>query len=74
VEFDEAATSDITNGGGHVSPVLWGPPVKVGYTQTSSTLYQHQSMLRTVMDLLQLPNPPGAAATAPSMSEFFTQP
>ena len=74
VEFDEAATSDITNGGGHVSPVLWGPPVKVGYTQTSSTLYQHQSMLRTVMDLLQLPNPPGAAATAPSMSEFFIHP
>jgi acid phosphatase len=74
VEFDEAATSDITNGGGHISPVLWGPTVKPGYTQTSSTLYQHQSMLRTVMDLLQLPNPPGAAATAPSMSEFFTQP
>jgi phosphatidylinositol-3-phosphatase len=74
VEFDEAATSDTTNGGGHISPVLWGPTVRAGYTQTSSTLYQHQSMLRTVMDLLQLPNPPGAAATAPSMSEFFIQP
>jgi phosphatidylinositol-3-phosphatase len=73
VEFDEAATSDTTNGGGHVSPVLWGPTVKTGYTQTSSTLYQHQSMLRTVMDFLQLANPPGAAATAPSMSEFFVQ-
>ena len=73
VEFDEAANSDITNGGGHISPVLWGPTVKAGYTQTSTTLYQHQSMLRTMMDLLQLPNPPGAAATAPSMSEFFIQ-
>jgi acid phosphatase len=73
VEFDEAANSDTTNGGGHVSPVLWGPTVKTGYTQTSSTLYQHQSMLRTVMESLGLTNPPGAAATAPSMSEFFVQ-
>jgi len=30
-------------------------------------------MLRTVMEALQLPNPPGAAATAPDMSEFFMQ-
>jgi acid phosphatase len=74
VNFDEAATSDTTHGGGHIAPVLWGPTVIAGYTQTSSTLYQHQSMLRTVMELLGLPNPPGAAATAPSMSEFFTQP
>jgi hypothetical protein len=73
VEFDEAANSDITNGGGHISPVLWGPTVKAGYTQTSTTLYQHQSMLRTVMESLGLTNPPGAAATAPSMSEFFIQ-
>ena len=73
VDFDEAATSDTTYGGGHVSPVLWGPNVKVGFTQTSSTVYQHQSMLRTVMEALRLPNPPGAAAMAPSMSEFFIQ-
>jgi acid phosphatase len=73
VDFDEAMTSDTTHGGGHVPPVFWGPIVKVGYTQTSTTLYQHQSMLRSVMDLLGLPNPPGEAATAPPMSEFFTQ-
>ena len=71
VDFDEAATSDATNGGGHVPAVFWGPVAKVGYTQASSTLYQHQSMLRTVMDTLGLPNPPAAAATAPSMSEFL---
>jgi acid phosphatase len=71
VDFDEAATSDTTNGGGHVPAVFWGPVAKVGYTQASSTLYQHQSMLRTVMDTLGLPNPPAAAATAPSMSEFL---
>jgi hypothetical protein len=39
--------------------------------QASTTIYQHQSMLRTVMDTLSLPNPPAAAATAPSMSEFL---
>jgi len=73
VAFDEAVDTDTTNGGGHVAPVLWGPNVSVGYKQTSSTVYQHQSMLRTVMDALQLANPPGAAATAPSMAEFFVQ-
>ena len=73
VEFDEAATSDTAKGGGKVSPVFWGPNVKVGFTQTSTTVYQHQSMLRTVMDALRLSNPPGAAASAPSMSEFFVQ-
>ena len=71
VNFDEAADSDSRNGGGQVSPVLWGPLAKTGYTQTSTTLYQHQSMLRTMMGILGLPNPPGAAATAPSMSEFL---
>jgi acid phosphatase len=74
VDFDEAATTDTTDGGGHVAPVLWGPIVKAGYTQTSSTVYQHESMLRTMMEALGLPNPPGAAANAPSMTEFFVQP
>ncbi len=73
VDFDEAADSDSTNGGGHVAPVLWGPIVKVGYMQTSAALYQHQSMLRTMVEALQLANPPGAAASAPEMSEFFVQ-
>ena len=73
VDFDEAADSDTTNGGGHIAPVFWGPNVKAGYRQTSITLYQHPSMLRTVMDALRLANPPGAAASAPSMAEFFVQ-
>ena len=71
VDFDEAATTDTTHGGGHVSPVFWGPLAKTGYQQASSTLYQHQSMLRTVMQILNLPNPPAAAASAPAMSEFL---
>jgi phospholipase C len=73
VDFDEALDTDTTNGGGHVSPAFWGPNVKVGYTQTSTTLYQHQSMLLTVMEALQLANPPGTAAGAPSMAQFFVQ-
>ena len=73
VDFDEAEDSDTTLGGGHVSPVFWGPNVLVGYTQTSTTVYQHESMLRTVMEALGLQNSPGNAATASSMSEFFVQ-
>ena len=73
VDFDEAADSDTTNGGGHVALVFWGPIARIGYMQTSKTLYQHQSMLQKVMDLLQLSNPPGGAANAPVMSEFVVQ-
>lgn len=71
VDFDEAEDSDTTHGGGHISPVLWGPNVKAGYKQASSTVYQHQSMLRTMMGLMQVANPPGSAASAPLMTEFF---
>ena len=70
VAFDEGAASDTTNGGGHVAAVFWGPIAKVGF-QTSSTVYQHQSILLAVMEALGLPNAPGAAATAPSVSEFL---
>jgi len=73
VDFDEAADSDTAYGGGHVAAVFWGPGAKGGFTQTSTALYQHQSMLRTVMETLGLSDPPGAAASAPSMSEFLVQ-
>lgn len=73
VDFDEAADSDTRFGGGHVSPVLWGPDVLAGYKQESTTIYQHQSMLRTVMEALGLKDPPADAATASAMSEFFVQ-
>src|SRR5262249_52800103 len=71
IDFDEAADSDATNGGGHIACVFWGPVAKTGYTQMPATLYQHQNMLRTLMDELSLSTPPGAAAPAPSMSEFL---
>lgn len=69
VDFDEG--TDSTHGGGHVADVFWGPLAKTGYKQTTSTVYQHQSTLRTVMQILALPSPPGAAAYAPSMTEFL---
>lgn len=71
VAFDEAVDTDTTNGGGQVVAAFWGPIVKSGYREQSGTLYQHPSLLREIMDLLNLPNPPGAAAGAPSMREFF---
>ncbi|MBS1802589.1 MAG: hypothetical protein JST28_04450 [Acidobacteria bacterium] len=69
--FDESVNTDITNVGGHIACVFSGPIVKSGYTQTSKNLYQHQNMLRTIMEVLNLTNPPGAAAPVVDMSEFF---
>jgi hypothetical protein len=71
VAFDEAADTDSAWGGGHVAPVFWGPAVRSGYAQQSITVYQHQSMLRTFTEALGLATPPGDAASAPSMAEFF---
>jgi acid phosphatase len=73
VLFDESLITDVAHGGGHVVAAFAGPIVKSGYMQGSTTVYQHESMLRTVMEALQLANPPGAAAIAPDMAEFFVQ-
>jgi phosphatidylinositol-3-phosphatase len=69
ITFDESVNSDITNGGGQVMTVLVGPHVKTGFR--SSTMYQHQSLLRTVLELLKVSDMPGASAMAGSMGEFF---
>lgn len=73
VDFDEADTSDSSHGGGHVAAVFWGPNVKTGYQQSSSNIYQHESMLLTIMNALGLSNPPGLAANAAAMGELFVQ-
>jgi len=67
--FDESTSSDTANGGGHVATVVVSPKSKPAYR--SSTLYQHQSVLRTAMMALGLTSFPGAASTAPSMGDFF---
>lgn len=69
VVFDEAEDSDTTHGGGQVPLVLVSPSVHAGYK--SNTLYQHESTLRLMMEGLGVTDLPGAAATAPDMTEFF---
>ena len=49
--------------------IVVGTHVKAGFKST--TLYQHQSTLRLVMDLLRVADHPGNSATAPTMQEFF---
>jgi len=68
VVFDESDSADTVNGGGHVAAVLIGPKVKNGFQST--TLYKHESLLRTVNESLGLANF-GDAVNAPDMAEFF---
>jgi acid phosphatase len=70
IVFDEGDQSDINHGGGQVACVLIGTKVKPGYKST--TFYQHQSVLRLIMATSGVDNFPGAAASAPDMTEFFT--
>lgn len=67
--FDESSTSDTQGGGGHVAALVIGPQVKSGYKSTA--IYQHQSTLKSLLASLGLTSFPGAAQTAPTMSEFF---
>lgn len=69
IVFDESEDSDTQNGGGHVPAVLVSPLVKPGYQST--TVYQHQSTLRLMMEGLGVSDLPGDAAAAPDMTEFF---
>ncbi len=69
ITFDEAG-SDNAHGGGRIAWVVVSPKAKRGYQST--TLYQHQSTLRLTLEALGITLFPGAAATAPAMSEFFT--
>ena len=72
IVFDES-DSDNTHGGGRVVAVLISPPSSRAAYQ-STTLYQHQSVLRLMLEGLGIKTLPGAAATAPKMWEFFTFP
>src|SRR5438093_6833328 len=67
--FDEAG-SDNTNGRGRIAWVVVSPRAQAGHQST--TLYQHESLLRLAAQALGLKTLPGAAASAPGMGEFFT--
>jgi hypothetical protein len=69
ITWDESVITDFTNGGGQVATVLVGPHIKSGFR--SATMYQHQSLLRLVLDSLKVGDMPGAASGANSMGEFF---
>lgn len=69
ITFDESIATDTTRGGGRVPTLIISPKAKAGYNSTA--VYQHQSLLRTVMRSFGMTQFIGAAATAPEMSEFF---
>lgn len=69
IVFDESG-SDNTHGGGRIAWVMVSPRAKRAYQ--SSTLYQHESTLRLTLSALGVTVFPNHAASAPSMSEFFT--
>ncbi len=69
VTFDESEDSDTQHGGGHVPLIIVSSKAKPRYQST--TLYQHESTLRLMMEGLGVSDLPGAAATAPVMTEFF---
>ena len=69
IVFDEDESAVVSVNGGQVAMVMVGSHVKAGFKST--TLYQHQSTLRVIMDLLRVTDHPGNSATAPTMEEFF---
>ena len=69
IVFDEAGGNDSSHGGGHVAAVIVSPQAKSGFQST--TLYQHQSTLRLILQGLGVSTYPGASAQAPNMAEFF---
>ena len=70
VVFDESG-NDNTHGGGRVVAALVSPAFsKAGYSST--TLYQHQSVLRLILEGLGVKTLPASASNAPVMWEFFT--
>jgi hypothetical protein len=69
IVFDESSSTDTAHGGGHIAAVVVGPGVKRGFKST--TLYQHQNLLRTVLEAAGVGSYPGAAATAKDMSDVF---
>jgi acid phosphatase len=67
--FDESS-NDNTNGGGRVVCTLISPAFsKLGYQST--TLYQHDSVLRLMLEGIGVTLLPSAASSAPAMWEFF---
>jgi acid phosphatase len=69
IVFDESSTADTSHGGGHVAAVIVSSRAKPGFQSTS--FYQHQSVLRLILEGLGISNRPGASSAASNMAEFF---
>ncbi|HEY7404582.1 MAG TPA: alkaline phosphatase family protein [Candidatus Angelobacter sp.] len=69
IVFDEGFSTDTAHGGGHVAAVVVGPKVKKGAKSTA--LYQHQNVLRTMLDALGVKSYPGVAASSADMADLF---
>lgn len=71
IVFDESDLTDVAHGGGHVAAVIISSRVKPGFQST--TLYQHQSTLKSILEALGIPTLPGAAGDPQTqdMAEFF---
>jgi acid phosphatase len=69
ITFDEGDESDVEHGGGHIPVLLVGGTVIAGFR--SATLFQHESVCRLIFELAGIATLPGAAASAPTMYEFF---
>jgi hypothetical protein len=69
ITYDESNPNDLAHGGGHVATVVAGGKVKRGFQST--TLYQHESVLRFALKYLGVTQYPAASATAPDMDEFL---
>jgi acid phosphatase len=76
ITFDESDPNDPQLGGGHVLWVAVGPDVNLAYPPNNGTgpltLYQHQSTCRFMLKLAGVSVFPGAAASAPDMTEFLS--
>jgi acid phosphatase len=69
IVFDEAEQSDIRHGGGQVAVVVIGPKVKTGFQST--TLHQHQDLLKMITTYIGIDSNIGNAANAAGMTEFL---
>jgi hypothetical protein len=68
IVFDESNFADKIHGGGHIAAVVIGPAVKRGYRST--TFFQHQSVLRTILDTFGNTNAPSLTSAAPVFDVF----
>jgi phosphatidylinositol-3-phosphatase len=69
IVFDESFHADTRYSGGQVALVMISPKAKASFR--SVTFYQHQSTLRTLVEITAAAAFPGASASAADMGEFF---